>query len=65
MLIDSQFANLSDEARTRIKRLAGIAFSKLVVGFSTAVGAKLGEWAVEWLRGDEGEDDDPDEETPA
>jgi phosphoribosyl-ATP pyrophosphohydrolase len=52
-------ANLSEDQRTRLKRLAWSAFAKLVVSAAAAVGTKFGERAVEWVLG---EDEDDDEE---
>lgn len=55
-------ANLSDDQRTRLRKLAWSAFAKLVVSAAAAVGTKFGEKAVEWVLG---EDEDDDDEEPA
>ncbi len=60
MLQDSRFANLTDEQKGRLRKLAWSAFAKLVVSTAAAVGTKLGERVVEWVLGDE--EDDGDEE---
>jgi hypothetical protein len=65
MLDDSRFANLSDEQRSRLRKLAWATFGKLVVSFGAAVGTKLGELFVESLREKEDEDDDEPEEPVA
>jgi hypothetical protein len=54
-------ANLSEDQRTRLKRLAWSAFAKLVVSAAAAVGTKFGERVVEWVLGD---DEDDEEEAP-
>ncbi len=51
-------ANLTDDDRTRLRKLAWGAVSKFVVSAAAAVGTKLGERAVEWLFGTDDEDDD-------
>jgi hypothetical protein len=54
-------ASLSDEQKSRLRRLAWGAVAKFVVSVSAAVGTKLGERAVEWFLGDDDEDDEEPE----
>jgi phosphoribosyl-ATP pyrophosphohydrolase len=58
MFHDSQFANLTGDQKTRLRRLAWSAFAKLVVSAAAAVGTKFGEKAVEWVLGDDEDDDE-------
>lgn len=62
MLHDSRIANLTDDQRTKLRRLVWAAVSKGVVAAFVAVGTELGKRLVERVVGDD--DEDEEEETP-
>ena len=51
-------ANLTDDQKSKLRRLAWSALAKLVVSTAAAIGTKLGEQVVDWLLGEDEEDDE-------
>ena len=53
---------LTDEQKTRLRRLAWSAFRKFALSTVGAIGASLGTRAVEWVLDGDEDDDEEDED---